>query len=255
MFKKILIEAVELGGQLLEFYFNKPYKIDYKAEGINNLVTEIDQKIETELKNLILNKFPEHEFLGEEYGEKSEFNAQYKWILDPIDGTINFFHKIPICATSLALEKDGDIIMGAVYNPLMKEFFFAEKGQGAFLNNQKIVVSQNNNIEKSILVTGFPYSLVEPQKTMKIFEKIISKGISIRRLGSAAIDLCWVACGRFDAFYEGHLKPWDSAAGMLIVSEAGGLLTDFDNKPYSIYSPSIVASNSKIHTQLINFIQ
>ncbi len=252
MFENILKKAALKGGELIKEYFEKDYKIDYK-EGINNLVTEIDFKVETAIKSIILSEFPHHQIIGEEFG-KNQNSSEYNWVIDPIDGTINFFHKIPLCCTSIALEKNQEIIMGAVYNPIMDEFFFAVKNQGATLNNKPIKVTQNTNMNKAMLVTGFPYDTKDANKTLSIFEKIVRQGLSIRRLGSAAIDLCWVAAGRFDVFYEMNLNPWDTAAGFIIVEEAGGLVSDFNNEKYSIYSPSIIASNKIIHQHFIEFI-
>ena len=147
------------------------------------------------------------------------------------------------------------MIMGAVYNPFMNEFYFAEKNHGAFLNDKKLCVSNKTAVVHSCLVTGFPYTyLDEPNGPLQVFEKLIRKGVPVRRLGSAALDLCWVAAGRFDGFYEHKLQPWDSAAGVLIVQEAGGRVSDFDNNPYSVYHPQIVATNGKIHEELLSII-
>ncbi|MCX8472672.1 MAG: inositol monophosphatase family protein [Sediminibacterium sp.] len=252
MFENILKKATLKGGELIKEYFYKDYKIDYKV-GINNLVTEIDIIIENEIKAIIHSEFPDHKIIGEESGNNQK-HSEYNWIIDPIDGTINFFHKIPLCCTSIGLEKNNEIIMGAVYNPLMNEFFFAAKNQGSTLNDKPIKVSNNDNMTRAMLVTGFPYDTVDANRTLSIFEKIVRQGISIRRLGSAALDLCWVAAGRFDVFYETNLKPWDSAGGLIIVNEAGGLVTDFNNHNYSIYNPTIIASNKTIHNKFIEFI-
>ena len=185
--------------------------------------------------------------MSEETGEIVT-DSEYKWIIDPIDGTVNFANGIPICCVSIALEHNGIIVMGAVYNPIMNEFFFAQKGFGATLNQKKISVSDKSEVLKSCLVTGFPYTyLDEPNGPLQVFEKLIRKGVPVRRLGSAAIDLCWVAAGRFDGFYEHKLSAWDSAAGFLIVEEAGGKVTDFKENYYSPYQPHILATNGQIH--------
>jgi myo-inositol-1(or 4)-monophosphatase len=155
----------------------------------------------------------------------------------------------------VGLEKAGEIIMGAVYNPIMNEFYFAEKGKGAFLNDQKISVSKKTKVMESCLVTGFPYTYLDtPNGPLQVFEKLIRQGIPVRRLGSAAIDLCWVAAGRFDGFYEHKLQAWDSAAGFLMVEEAGGKVTDYKGEHYSVYQPHLLATNGQIHDELLAII-
>ena len=212
MLKTILINAVEAGAAQLQHFFNGNFKISNK-EGINNLVTEADHAAEKAIIDVIQQEYPDHFILSEETGE-IKTNSEYKWIIDPIDGTVNFAHGIPLCCVSIGLEKEGKMVMGTVYNPLMNEFFFAEKGSGAFLNDKKIVVSNKTAVLSSNLVTGFPFTYLDmPNGPIQVFEKLIRKGVPVRRLGSAAIDLCWVAAGRFDGFYEHNLQAWDSAAG------------------------------------------
>ncbi|MCC6634103.1 MAG: inositol monophosphatase, partial [Chitinophagaceae bacterium] len=162
---------------------------------------------------------------------------------------------IPICCVSIGIEKKDEMIMGAVYNPFMNEFYFAEKNNGAFLNNHKIKVSHKTDILSSCLVTGFPYTYLDATNgPLQIFEKFIRKGIPVRRLGSAAIDLCWVAAGRFDGFYEHKLSAWDSAAGFIIVEEAGGKVTNLNGDFYSPYQPGIIATNGKIHDEMVRIV-
>lgn len=237
----------------MKHFFNGKFTISNK-EGINNLVTEADHAAEKAIIEAIKKDFPDHFILSEETGEIPS-ESEYKWIIDPIDGTVNFANGIPICCVSIGLEKDGDMIMGAVYNPIMEEFYFAEKDQGAFLNDKKITVSTKTALIKSCLVTGFPYTYLDtPNGPLEVFEKLIRKGIPVRRLGSAAIDLCWVAAGRFDGFYEHELQAWDSAAGFLIVEEAGGKVTDFKGDRYSPHQPHIIATNGKIHDDLVKMV-
>ena len=253
MLKTTLINAVEAGAAQLQHFFNGEFKISNK-EGINNLVTEADHAAEKAIIEVIQKQFPDHFILSEETGEMKT-SSEYKWIIDPIDGTVNFANGIPICCVSVAVEKDGEMILGAVYNPIMNEFFFAEKGSGAFLNDKKISVGNKTTVIKSNLVTGFPYSYLDsPNGPIQVFEKLIRNGVPVRRLGSAAIDLCWVACGRFDGFYEHNLQAWDSSAGFLLVEEAGGKVTDFAGNRYSPYQPHIVATNGKIHEELLGII-
>lgn len=250
MLKQTLIDATYAGAEVLKKYFNSSFKIS-KKEGVNNLVTEADHASEKVIMDVIKSSFPEHFILSEECGE-IKMDSNIKWIIDPIDGTVNFAHGIPVCCVSIGIEQDGQMVMGAVYNPFMNEFFFAEKGKGATLNDQTITVSDNETVMNSCLVTGFPYTYLDmPNGPLQVFEKFIRAGVPVRRLGSAALDLCWVAAGRFDGFYEHKLQAWDSAAGVVIVEEAGGRVTDFEGKPYSVYQPHIVATNGKIHDEVL----
>jgi myo-inositol-1(or 4)-monophosphatase len=255
MFKSTLIRATEAGAKELQRFFNGTFKISNK-EGVNNLVTEADHAAEKAIIDIIREDFPDHNILSEEVGSVTGNKTEYKWIIDPIDGTVNFANGIPLCCVSVALEHEGKVILGAIYNPNMNEFFFAERGCGSTLNDKKIRISDKNEVTASCLVTGFPYTyLDEPNGPLEIFEKFIRKGIAVRRLGSAAIDLCWVAAGRFDGFYEHKLNAWDSAAGFLIVEEAGGRVTDFKGNPYSLYQPHLLATNGKIHEEMLQYLQ
>jgi myo-inositol-1(or 4)-monophosphatase len=253
MLKSTLIRAVEAGARVMQEYFHGEFKISNK-EGVNNLVTEADHASEKAIFETIKNEYPDHFLLSEEAGE-IVMDSIYKWIIDPIDGTVNFAHGIPICCVSIGLEQNGKIIYGAVYNPFINEFYFAQSGYGATLNDKKIKVSDKTEVLHSCLVTGFPYTYLDhPNGPLEVFSRLIRKGVPVRRLGSAAMDLCWVAAGRFDGFYEHKLQAWDSAAGFLIVEEAGGKVTDFTGKYYSPYQPHIVATNGKIHTELLKWV-
>ncbi len=251
--KNTLLRAVHAGADILKHYFEGEFEIHSK-DTINNLVTEVDKKAEDAIIEIIKNDFPEHFILSEEIGELST-ESNYKWIIDPIDGTVNFAHGIPICCISIGLEKDGAMLMGVVFNPFMNELFFAEKGQGAFLNNKKLHVSKKQDLESACLVTGFPYRWAKiDTDPIPVFEKFVRMGLPVRRLGSAAIDLCWVAAGRFDAFWEYNLNPWDIAAGYLIIEEAGGTITNFKGEPYSVYHKETLATNGLIHEQMLAII-
>jgi myo-inositol-1(or 4)-monophosphatase len=253
MLKNTLKKAAREAGQIMKERFNSSFRVDNK-DGVNDLVTEVDHASEKLIMDIIRNEFPDHFILSEEVGE-IKMDSAYKWIIDPIDGTVNYANGIPICCVSIGIEHEGKMIMGAVFNPFMDEFFFAEKGAGAYLNEQRIRVSDKDNVTHSCLVTGFPYTYVDmPNGPLEVFGRFIRKGIPVRRLGSAAIDLCWVAAGRFDGFYEHKLNAWDSAAGFLLVEEAGGKVTDFEGNYYSPYQPHIVATNGKIHDELLNWI-
>ena len=182
-------------------------------------------------------------------------DSKYKWIIDPIVGTVNFANGIPLCCVSIGIEVDGEMEMGAVYNPFINEFFFAQKGFGASMNDKKITVSKTDKVIKSCMVTGFPYTYLDmPNGPLEVFSKLVRKGVPVRRLGSAAIDLCWVAAGRFDGFYEHKLEAWDSAAGYLIVEEAGGKVTNLLGEKFDKYKPGIIATNGLIHEELVGIV-
>ncbi len=247
--KQTLLDATQAGAAVMKYYFDKQFTVSNK-EGINNLVTEADLKSEEAIFATIKSNYPNHFILSEEAGALEQ-NSEFKWIIDPIDGTVNYANGIPICCVSIGLEKDGVMEMGAVYNPFLNEFFFAQRGFGATLNDKIIHVSKKEKLAESCLVTGFPYSYLDEENgPLQVFEKLIRNSIPVRRLGSAAIDLCWVACGRFDGFYEHKLQAWDSAAGFLIVEEAGGKVTDLKGNYYNPYQPGIIATNGNIHTDL-----
>jgi myo-inositol-1(or 4)-monophosphatase len=251
--KRTIAEAAEESGKILADNFGGKFKISSKAV-VSNLVTEIDHKSEQKIISIIRRDFPDHSILTEE-SEGLTKDSDYRWIIDPIDGTVNYAHGIPITCVSIAVEKKGEVILGVVYNPMGGEYFFAEKGKGAFLNNRRISVSKNSDIEKSLLVTGFPYnsSTFKPNP-VRLFRKFIMLNVPIRRLGSAALDLCWTACGRFDGFWEYNLNAWDVAAGSLILQEAGGKLSNFKGGKYSIHMKEILATNGRIHSNMLKII-
>ena len=253
MLKNTLLKATEAAAKIIKENFDSGFTV-FNKEGINNLVTEIDHKSEKAIIDVIKSEFPNHYILSEEVGALVQ-ESEYKWIIDPIDGTVNYANGIPICCVSIGIEKAGKMEMGAVFNPFINEFFFAERGAGAFMNDKKISVSSKSELIKSCMVTGFPYTyLDEPNGPLQVFEKFIRKGIPVRRLGSAAIDLCWVAAGRFDGFYEHQLSAWDSAAGFIIVEEAGGKVTNLKGEPYNPYKPGLIATNGLIHDDLVRVL-
>jgi myo-inositol-1(or 4)-monophosphatase len=253
MIKSTLLKATETAGKILQQYFYQSYSITSKGT-INDLVTEVDKHSEAAIINIIKNDFPDHQILSEEIGEIRR-ESDYKWIIDPIDGTVNFAHRIPLCCISIAVEKEGEVLMGAVYNPFLNELFFAQRGFGATLNDKKISVSDNADPSSAFLVTGFPYRWMDmPNDPVEVFGRFIKNGVPVRRLGSAAIDLCWVACGRFDGFWEHYLNPWDVAAGFLIVEEAGGRVTDHDGLPYTPYAKKLLATNGRMHDPLLKVL-
>ncbi len=252
-FSPVLHEAVRAAGAIVQRRFQGDFIVENK-EGINNLVTEVDKQAEEAIINIIRGAFPEHTILSEEAG-LLERHSDYVWFVDPIDGTVNFAHGIPLCCVSIGLAYKGELLTGAVYNPMMNELFFAERGKGATLNGKPIRVSAKSDFSRACLVTGFPYHTPEQgEHPLRAFERAILKGLPVRRLGSAALDLCWVACGRFDGFWEYNLSPWDIAAGYLIVAEAGGRITDFKAEPYSVYNKQTLATNGLIHEDLLGLV-
>jgi myo-inositol-1(or 4)-monophosphatase len=251
--KETLYEAAKAAGAVIQSYFQGVFTIESK-DRINDLVTEVDKHSETAIINIIKRDFPEHSIISEEVGELMQ-DSEYQWIIDPIDGTVNFAHGIPICCVSIGLRHNGKMQMGVVYNPMMNEFFFAERGKGAFLNNQPIHVSKKSDFKTACLVTGFPYKWPETKEhPIKVFERMILQGLPVRRLGSAAIDLCWVACGRFDGFWEYNLNSWDVAAGYLIVREAGGRISNFDGTETTVFEKETLATNGLIHEEMLKII-
>ncbi|MBV6479813.1 MAG: Inositol-1-monophosphatase [Ignavibacteria bacterium] len=251
--KNTLLKAAAESGKILKHNFGREFEISFK-EVDSNLVTEVDKLSENKIIEIIKNDFPGHCIISEEAGEIYQ-ESEYKWIIDPIDGTVNYAHSIPLSSVSIALEKSGDLILGVVLNPFSDELFFSEKNSGAFLNDKKISVSACDRIEKSLLVTGFPYNsgkfLPNP---LDLFGKFLKRDIPIRRLGSAALDLCWTACGRFEGFWEYNLNAWDVAAGVLILREAGGKVTNLKGEKFNIYGKEILATNSHIHDAMLSII-
>ena len=245
--KAVLLEAIQQAGDYIEKHFRTNFAIHHKT-GINNLVTEVDQASEQLIRKIINQYFPDHSIIGEEYPTKNT-ESEYHWIIDPIDGTTNYAHGIPLCCVSIGIMYGENMLMGAVYNPFLKELFFAEKGKGAFLNDQPIHVSENADFRTAFLVTGFPYK-ADAEYIASTFVKLVKKGLPIRRLGSAALDLCWVACGRFDGFWEYNLNAWDIAAGYLIVEEAGGKVSDFQSDSYSVWDKETLATNGILHESI-----
>lgn len=251
--KDVLTLATREAGKIIQNYFQGTFTIENK-EGINNLVTEVDKRAEEAIIEIILKHFPTHSIISEETGERLQ-ESPYQWIIDPIDGTVNFAHGIPICCVSIGLLHNDELVLGAVYNPMMNELFFAEKGKGATLNDKPISVSAKTDFRRACLVTGFPYKWPNTSEhPIKVFERFILEGLPVRRLGSAAIDLCWVACGRFDGFWEYNLSPWDVAAGYLIVQEAGGRVTNFAGDAFSVFDKETLATNGRIHDEMLRLI-
>ncbi|MFH1288453.1 MAG: inositol monophosphatase family protein [bacterium] len=248
-------ETAVKAGKFLKSRVGKIRKMKYKGE--IDIVTDVDLKAERIIVEAILKNYPNHSILTEEAGTIQGKESEYRWIIDPLDGTTNFSHGYPFFCVSIALEKQGEIIMGAVYEPVRDELFFAEKGKGAYLNNKKISVSPVNDLKKSLLVTGFAYNIHKAKRNNNInhFRKFLKTAQAVRRDGAAALDLAYAACGRSEGFWELRLNPWDVAAGYLIVCEAGGRVTDFKGNPFSIFKKEILATNGSIHQACLKVIK
>ena len=242
-------EAATAAGKILTRLFGRVSHITKK--GTIDLVTEADFQSEKTVIDIIRRYFPQDSILSEELGEH-ERSSSRTWIIDPLDGTTNFVHGFPFFAVSIALEINEDLVAGVVLNPYMTELFEAAKGTGAFLNGNPIAVSRTSNLAEALLATGFPYDIQEKaDEVLNQFRKMVVSSQGVRRPGSAAIDMCYVAAGMLDGFWEQGLKPWDTAAGMVIVQEAGGTLSTFQGDPYSPYRNSVVAANPLIHEAMI----
>ena len=235
-------------------YFGNVTSLEKKSTNID-LVTKADTESEKYIINQITKKYPNHSILAEESGNTSN-NSEYLWIIDPLDGTTNFTHNLPIFAVSIGLvKKNKGTICAVVYNPAADKCFYAEQGKGSFLNNKAIKCTSSNTLSDSLLATGFPYLHDKRYDiSFNIFKDFYDKTRGIRRLGAASLDLCFVAMGRFDGFYEYELKPWDICAGALIVNESGGNVTDWDGSKVPFSGSRILATNSKIHSKMIEIL-
>lgn len=252
---QLAVDAALEAGKFLKMNMGKIKHIEFKQGEETNLVTEMDKKAEQLIIEKIRQRYPQHNFLGEESGSHKT-SSDYKWVIDPLDGTTNFTHALPIFCTSIALECKGEVMLGAIYDPNSDELFTAEKGKGAYLNNRRIHVSQTARLMQSLIVTGFPYDIKgNPHNAVEHFTNFLTGCQAVRRLGSAALDLSYVACGRFDGFWEVALNPWDMAAGVLFVQEAGGKFTNFKGFPSDIYTPNVLATNGLIHDQMAEVLR
>lgn len=240
--------AREAGALLME-HFRQHVKIEYKGEA--DLVTIADRKSEALIRQRLREHWPSHDILGEE-GGLQDTGSDYRWYVDPLDGTTNFAHGFPVFCVSMALEYKGRRIAGVIYDPTRDELFAAEQGSGAFLNDQRIRVSQTANLAECLVATGFPSHKRHKNPNIFFYHQITLRTHGVRRAGSAALDLCCVASGRFDGFWEFNLNPWDTAAGVLIVEEAGGKITDFHGGPFELNSRETLASNGLVHEALLN---
>ncbi len=245
--------AAKKAGLMLIQNIRSNREISFKGEV--DLVTNFDRRSQEIIRDSLLRAFPDHDIIAEE-GLKKEKGSDFKWIVDPIDGTTNYVHGFPVFCISIAVEKGGESLVGLVFDPMRGELFAAKRGEGASLNNKKIQVSCTEELDKSLLTTGFPYDIRESKmNNLDHFSNFAVRCQAIRRCGSAALDLCSVACGRADGFWELKLSPWDTAAGALIVKEAGGCVTDFHNKRLDSGKKQVLASNGKIHKQMLEVLK
>jgi myo-inositol-1(or 4)-monophosphatase len=250
------IEAALVAGRIQRKYFRTDLSVTKK--GPIDLVTAADLEVEQAFRQLITRRFPDHAVLGEESAAAggADERARYRWIIDPVDGTTNFAHGLALFCVSIALEVDGHIELGVVFDPIANELFTAERGAGAWLNGEPLRVSPRKDLIDALLVTGFPYFVRDrPGTQLDMFGAFLRQARAVRRLGSAALDLCYVAAGRFDGYWEFELHPWDFAAGMLVVTEAGGKVTDYHGAPLPLARSQLVASNGLVHSAMREVIQ
>jgi myo-inositol-1(or 4)-monophosphatase len=237
--------------------------LQVRKKGAIDLVTQADLAVEAMCRQILADRFPGHDVLAEENGETSGSRVpgeagdrdRCRWIFDPIDGTTNYAHGVPIFCAALGLEIGGRMVVAAVYDPSRRELFTAERGMGAWLNGSRLAVSDTADVQDSLLVTGFPYDIqTNGGDILALFGTFIGRARAVRRLGSAALDLCYVAAGRFDGFWERRLHPWDVAAASLIVEEAGGRVTAMDGSPFDVHSEQVLATNGRIHEEMLDVV-
>jgi myo-inositol-1(or 4)-monophosphatase len=245
-------EIAREAGALLMEHFHRHVAVEYKGEA--DLVTVADRKSESLIRERIRQHWPTHDIVGEEQGF-NDTGSEYRWYVDPLDGTTNFAHGFPVFCVSMALEHRGTRIAGVVYDPTRDELFSAERGSGAYLNRQQIHVSSIGNLAECLVATGFPSHKRHKNPNIFFYHQITLRTHGVRRAGSAALDLCCVACGRFDGFWEFNLNPWDTAAGVLIVEEAGGKVTDFSGGQFQLDSRETLATNALVHDAMLNEFQ
>ena len=249
------IQTAQEAGRLLSERFRRT-SLAVTHKGEIDLVTEADVAAESLIVERIRSHHPRHSILAEEGGEvtRDERPSEFKWIIDPLDGTTNYAHGYPCFCVSIALERDGEIVLGVVHDPTRDETFAAERGAGATLNGRTIRVSEIDDLNRAMLCTGFPYDVRGRNQFARHFSNFIMHAQAVRRDGAAALDLAYVACGRFDGFWDEGLRPWDVAAGTLIFEEAGGRVTHYDGTPFDVYTPPILASNGLVHEAMMRVV-
>ena len=254
LFLATAVEAALAAARIQKRYFRQNPEIQKK--GRIDLVTAADLEVERMFRDLVGERFPSHAVLGEEATGPSHGKTEYRWIIDPVDGTTNFAHGLAFFCVSIALEVHDRIEVGVVYDPIAEELFTAERGEGARLNGVPLCVSSTPTLVDALVVTGFPYSVREdPGSQVSVFAAFLREAQAVRRLGSAALDLCYVAAGRFDGYWESKIQPWDIAAGALLVTEAGGTVTGANGRPFDVFQGHVLASNGRVHRAMLDVIQ
>lgn len=252
MIRMVALRAAKEAGAILRQGLEQKPTIEFK--GVKNLVTDIDRRSEEAIADLVRRKLPHHSVVCEE-GTRLDGDSGYRWLVDPLDGTTNYAHGYPCFSVSIGVEKDGELIFGLVYDPNLEELFTAERGAGAFLNGKRLQASAISTLPDALLATGFPNDVAGAQQNnLDYFVRFMRRAQGVRRPGSAALDLCYVAAGRFDGFWELKLYPWDMAAGSLMVMEAGGRVTDLRGGPHVLSNPQIVASNGLLHEEMLRVL-
>ena len=254
-FLSIAVRTARLAGQIILKNLGRISKKDINHKQKSDFVTRIDRESEKIIIDAIKESFPDHLFLAEE-SLREAGTEKYRWIIDPLDGTTNYIHQYPVFSVSIALEYKKKIILGVVFDPLRDEFFTAEKGEGSFLNTHPVRVSKISSLSDSLITTGFPFRSKEfIDEYLRLFKSVFNRVSDLRRAGSAALDLAYVACGRCEGFFEIGLKPWDIAAGEILIKEAGGVVTDFGGGPDYLLTGNIVAGNPAIHGELLTEVK
>ncbi len=252
-YRAFAVRMAKEAGTSLKSRLHEKHTVHYKGE--INIVTEEDRRCEEMIIAEIKRHYPDHDILTEE-SAGIDRGSEYRWIIDPLDGTTNYAHGYPVFCVSIALEKAGRIVLGVIFNPMLNELFVAEENNGAFLNRKRLSVSGTSTLSQSLLATGFPYDIRRnADNNLNYFIGMATQAQAIRRAGSAALDLAYTAAGRFDGFWELKLHPWDTAAGLLMIREAGGTLSDIQGNPYRLSSHSIVASNGVVHADMLRVLQ
>ena len=250
----VAVDAAKAAGFVLSDYAKSGFNVERKNP--INLVTDADHAAEQCIIDIIRREFPDHGTLAEERGVDAAPSSPYRWIIDPLDGTTNFAHRFPVYAVSIAVEWADQLLVGVVYDPTRDELFTGVADRGAFCNGQSLAVSNTAALDAALLVTGFAYDIRETKNNnLDHFGRFTLSAQGVRRTGSAALDLCYVAAGRFDGFWEVKLSPWDMAAGVVILKEAGGRITDLRGNRHSVYQPELVASNGRIHPEMLGVIR
>jgi myo-inositol-1(or 4)-monophosphatase len=253
-FLEVAVQAAKSAGQIHRKHYGRVRHIQFKSKDKLNLVTEVDHQCERIVLSILKKHFPAHNFWGEESGQQKN-QSEFTWLVDPLDGTTNYAHAYPFFCCSIGLARDGAPVAGVIYDALRNECFTAEKGKGAFLNGKRLSVSKTSTLAESLVSTGFAYAVRETHYNLDNFRKFVLTAQGVRRDGSAALNLAYVAAGRFDGFWERGIQAWDMAAGVLMVTEAGGKVTDITGRPFDLMAENALAGNRKIHGRILEILK